>query len=112
MILTDQRILQEIANGNIVINPFKHESLGTNSYDVHLGKYLAVYKNRILDARTENEIVEFEIPEDGYELQPNTLYLGVTLAVFRREIEDWPFGHTYSCNCRQRRCWVLQPLDT
>ncbi|HMS50730.1 MAG: dCTP deaminase [Sphingobacteriales bacterium] len=79
MILTDQRILQEIANGNIVINPFKHESLGTNSYDVHLGKYLAVYKNRILDARTENEIVEFEIPEDGYELQPNTLYLGVTL---------------------------------
>jgi dCTP deaminase len=45
---------------------------------VHLGKYLATYRNRILDAKKHNEIDHFEIPEDGFILQPNTLYLGVT----------------------------------
>lgn len=79
MILSDKLILGEIENGSIVIEPFKRECLGTNSYDVHLGKYLATYKNRILDAKTHNEIEHFEIPKEGFVLQPGTLYLGVTL---------------------------------
>lgn len=79
MILSDKRILEEIEAGNIIIEPFKPACLGTNSYDVHLGKYLACYKNRVLDAKMHNEIEHFEIPKDGYVLQPNTLYLGVTL---------------------------------
>lgn len=79
MILSDQRILEEIEKGTIVIEPFKRECLGTNSYDVHLGKYLAVYKDRVLDAKKHNQIEHFEIPADGFVLQPNTLYLGVTL---------------------------------
>lgn len=78
MILSDKRILEEIEKGNILIEPFRQECLGTNSYDVHLGRYLAVYKNRELDARKHNEITEFVIPPEGYVLQPNTLYLGVT----------------------------------
>ena len=41
MILTDREILQAIETKDIVIEPFKPESLGTNSYDVHLSKYLA-----------------------------------------------------------------------
>ncbi|MCB0624314.1 MAG: dCTP deaminase, partial [Saprospiraceae bacterium] len=57
---------------------FHADCLGTNSYDVHLGKYLAVYKDRVLDARRHNEIELFEIPEEGYVLNPGTLYLGVT----------------------------------
>lgn len=52
--------------------------MGTNSYDVHLGKYLATYRDRVLDARRHNEIDVFEISEEGFVLQPNTLYLGVT----------------------------------
>ncbi|HNL08667.1 MAG TPA: dCTP deaminase [Chitinophagales bacterium] len=78
MILTDTTILAEIANGTIIIEPFKPECLGTNSYDVHLSKYLAIYKNHILDARKHNEIEEIIIPPEGYVLQPGTLYLGAT----------------------------------
>jgi dCTP deaminase len=78
MILSDKKILEAIANGNIVIEPFRKECLGTNSYDVHLSKYLAVYKNRTLDAKQHNTIEEIVIPEEGYVIQPGILYLGVT----------------------------------
>lgn len=79
MILSDLRILEEIAKGSIVIEPFDRQFLGSNSYDVHLGKHLAVYKNDILDAKKHNEITHFEIPAEGFVLQPGTLYLGVTI---------------------------------
>ncbi|MBX6381315.1 MAG: dCTP deaminase, partial [Thermoflavifilum aggregans] len=78
MILSDKRILEEIEKGNIVIEPFHREYLGSNSYDVHLGKYLAVYRDHELDAKKHNQIEEIEIPEEGYVLQPGILYLGVT----------------------------------
>ncbi len=78
MILSDIRILEEIEKGNILVEPFKRECLGTNSYDVHLGRYLATYKDRVLDAKEHNKIDTFEIPQEGFVLQPNTLYLGVT----------------------------------
>ena len=78
MILTDKKILEAIESGAIVIEPFDRNCLGTNSYDVHLGKYLAVYKDRVLDARKHNQIDTFEMEEEGFVLQPGTLYLGVT----------------------------------
>lgn len=78
MILSDKRILESIEAGEIVIEPFRRECLGTNSYDVHLGKWLAVYKERILDAKKHNEIEYFQIPEGGVVIHPGTLYLGVT----------------------------------
>lgn len=78
MILTDQQILAEIEKGTIVIQPYDRSCLGTNSYDVHLGKYLATYRDKVLDARKHNEIDTFEIPEEGFVLQPGQLYLGVT----------------------------------
>lgn len=78
MILSDKKILEAIERGEIVIEPYNREFLGTNSYDVHLGKWLAVYQDEVLDARKHNEIRHFEIPEEGYVLQPNQLYLGVT----------------------------------
>ena len=78
MILSDSRILEEIEKGSIVIEPFDRAKLGSNSYDVHLGKYLAVYDDSMLDARKHNTISHFEIPEEGYVLLPGTLYLGVT----------------------------------
>ncbi len=79
MILSDLAILEEIEKGNIVIDPFDRKNLGSNSYDVHLGKYLAVYNDTLLDAKKHNQISHFEIPDEGYVLQPNVLYLGVTL---------------------------------
>ncbi|HMR17998.1 MAG TPA: dCTP deaminase [Sphingobacterium sp.] len=79
MILSDIKILAEIEKGTIVIEPFDRKCLGTNSYDVHLGKYLAKYKDKVLDAKRHNQVEHFEIPEEGYVLEPGVLYLGVTL---------------------------------
>ena len=78
MILSDKRILEEIEKGTIKVEPFERDCLGSNSYDVHLGKYLATYKNHELDAKKHNEIEHFEIPEEGIVLLPNKFYLGVT----------------------------------
>ncbi|HQD13339.1 MAG TPA: dCTP deaminase, partial [Chitinophagales bacterium] len=78
MILSDKEILDEIAKGNIIIEPYDRNCLGTNSYDVHLGKHLAVYEDEMLDAKKHNTIRHFDIPEEGFVLQPGVLYLGVT----------------------------------
>ena len=78
MILTDSRILEEIAKGTIKIEPYTREDLGSNSYDVHLGKWLATYINVELDAKKHNKIDYFEIPDEGFVLQPQSFYLGVT----------------------------------
>jgi dCTP deaminase len=78
MILSDKKILEAMAAGEIVIEPFDRKCLGTNSYDVHLGKWLATYREEVLDARQPNEIACFEIPAEGFVLQPGVLYLGVT----------------------------------
>ncbi len=79
MILTDKRILEEIKKGNIVIDPFSREFLGSNSYDVHLADTLAIYKDDILDARKHNEITTMKMHDhDGFLLLPGRLYLAVT----------------------------------
>lgn len=79
MILSDKEILTAVDNGNIVIEPFDVACLGTNSYDVHLSANLAVYKDRVLDAKLHNLIEHFEIGPEGFVIQPGTLYLGATV---------------------------------
>ncbi|MEO7314291.1 MAG: dCTP deaminase [Ginsengibacter sp.] len=79
MILSDNRILEEIEKKTIIIKPYNREKLGSNSYDVHLGKNLAIYVDVVLDAKKHNKVTHFEIPEEGFILNPNQLYLGVTL---------------------------------
>ena len=54
MILSDKKILEAIEQKNIIIEPYDKSCLGTNSYDVHLGKTLAVYTERMLDAKKHN----------------------------------------------------------
>lgn len=78
MILTDQQILECMEKGQILVEPFRRECLGSNSYDVHLGKTLALYVDPVLDAKKHNKIETFEIPEEGYILVPDKFYLGVT----------------------------------
>jgi len=78
MILSDVKIRDALRDRRIVIRPFRADCLGTNSYDVHLGPYLAVYEDAALDAREDNPVREFRIPRDGYVLIPGQLYLGVT----------------------------------
>lgn len=78
MILTDKKILEEMEKGNILIDPYKRECLGSNSYDVHLGKHLGIYEEDVLDCKKHNKINLIEIPEEGIIIVPNRLYLGVT----------------------------------
>lgn len=78
MILSDQSIRHAIKEGTIVIEPFREDCLGTNSYDVHLGKTLAIYDVDVLDAKKSNPIKYFEIPKEGFVLIPEHFYLGAT----------------------------------
>ena len=78
MILSDEKIREEMRRGKIVIRPYRPDCLGTNSYDVHLGPYLSVYATGALDARVRNRVREFRIPKAGFVLVPGQLYLGVT----------------------------------
>ena len=61
--------------GEIVIEPFDRDSLGTNSYDVHLSRHLATYRDRVLDARVHNEIDHFDIRK----LHPENQHKSFTL---------------------------------
>ena len=78
MILSDTQILTFIRDKDIVIQPFFKNNLGSNSYDLHLSEYLAQYIDPELDAKKHNQIKHFEIPEEGFVLQPGQLYLGTT----------------------------------
>ncbi len=79
MILSDQDILEALAKGEIVIEPFRREALGSNSYDVHLGPYLRVYAKPVLDAARPLPSALLKIPPRGLYLVPGILYLGATL---------------------------------
>ena len=54
MILTDAEILACMQAGTIKIEPFDPTCLGSNSYDVHLGRMLGEYVERELDAKKHN----------------------------------------------------------
>ena len=81
MLLSDSAILAAIEQRQIVIKPFHKECLGSNSYDVHLGKWLAQYKkpeDGILDAKAPLELTYTKIPKQGFVFMPGQFYLGVT----------------------------------
>ena len=79
MILTDLAILKAMEEGDILVEPYNRNCLGTNSYDVHLSKYLACYIDDIIDAKRHNHVEHFEIADDGIVLNPGKTYLGSTL---------------------------------
>ena len=65
--------------GDILVEPYNRDCLGTNSYDVHLSKYLACYIDDVIDAKKHNQVEHFEIADDGIVLLPGKTYLGSTL---------------------------------
>jgi len=78
MILSDTKILEEMETKSIVVEPFRRECLGSNSYDVHLGETIGIYQDEILDAKQHNKIKLQKIPAEGIVLYPHELYLGIT----------------------------------
>ncbi len=81
MILTGNKIIEEVKAGRIHINPFNPDQVNPNSYNFTLGTNLTVYTNKVLDVKKENPTRTFSIPVDGIILQPDTLYLGHTQEV-------------------------------
>ena len=79
MILTDKTIFDELAAGNIVIEPLIEANIGTNSVDLTLSNTLLMYTDHVLDVRKKNAYAPIIIPEEGMILQPNILYLASTV---------------------------------
>ena len=120
MILSDKRILEEISKGTIKIEPYNREYLGSNSYDVHLGRFLAVYIDKELDARKHNTIRHFEIPPEGFVLVAWRTLPGRYTGIYRnprtrslpgRQVLYGSPRYRHSCHSRKRRCWFLWKLD-
>lgn len=93
-ILTGRAIDREVVIGSIEIDPFDPRLINPVSVDLRLGQNVAVYRVgdlilrdlaahmlsvESLDAKKENQVVRFDIPEDGLVLKPGVLYLMHTL---------------------------------
>lgn len=78
MILSGNEIRQRLGN-DIVIDPFDDELLNPNSYNLRLHDELLVYEEIILDMKRPNRLRRYQIPREGFVLNPNQLYLGRTI---------------------------------
>jgi dCTP deaminase len=78
MILTGSEIIKELLFGRIRIKPFNIDNVGPNSYDLTLSNKLLVYKEKVLDLKSENPVDEIVIPDTGYVLEQGKFYLGCT----------------------------------
>ncbi|MEU3356090.1 dCTP deaminase [Streptomyces sp. NPDC037389] len=76
MILTGPQIARERENQRLVLEPFDPARVQPNSYDLALGPTLAYYTGEVLDTRQANAFAEVEIPDEGFVLEPDRIYLG------------------------------------
>lgn len=79
MNLTGPAIREAVADGTIIIDPFDDGLVNPNSYNYHLGPVLMVPVGSPADPHEETRLETIPIPENGYVLQPRTLYLGATV---------------------------------
>lgn len=79
MILTGNEIYNQVQKGNIIISPFDRDCLNPNSYNFHLGNYVKVYRNRLLDCKVKQDVDIIEIPDEGLIIEPDKIYLGYTV---------------------------------
>lgn len=77
MFLTRQAIKEAVKQEQIHIKPFHEGHLSPNSIDVTLNQRLLAYtlEDGYLDMKENNPTEEIIIPEDGFILQPNVLYI-------------------------------------
>jgi len=79
MILNRKQIIENINNGDIVVNPLDEKYIGVNSIDLRLSPKMKIYTNSVLDAHSKNPLKPIEIPEEGLILDPNELYIATTI---------------------------------
>ena len=80
MILSGKEIARHIGE-EIVITPFNPKRLNPNSYNLTLADELMVYDNYELDMKKKNTGHLLKIPQEGYVLEPNKLYLVVPMNI-------------------------------
>ena len=78
MILSGLEIKKHLGK-SIVIDPFDENRLNPNSYNLRLDNKLFIYNSAVLDMKKRHDVTEVEIPDSGYKLKPNVLYLGKTV---------------------------------
>lgn len=87
MILSDRQIMEAIRQGDIYIDPFYQDRLGSNSYDVTLSNILLYFDPKedlntggigALDAKLPPKMKRVDLNDypNGYILRPGILYLG------------------------------------
>ena len=78
-ILSGNRILKEIENGKISIDPFDKKRMNPNSYNVRLADEIVSYVNDTLDMKQNHPCFHEKIPANGYLLIPERVYLARTM---------------------------------
>jgi dCTP deaminase len=86
LILTGPAIASAVKSQQIHIAPFDSELLNPNSYNYRLGRELLVLNDDVLDAGRQPATNRFEIPDDGFVLQPKTIYLGHTHEIIGSDV--------------------------
>lgn len=81
MILTGNKISEEVKNENIIIQDFNSQNISTNSYDLSLGNKLIRYTEALIDPKKEAAFEIITIPEDGFLLEKNSFYLGSSVEI-------------------------------
>jgi len=76
MILTGQKIIEEVGKNKIEIYPFDKSKVTTNSYDLSLGKTVIRYTCALIDSREKATYEEIVIPEEGLVLEAGDFVLG------------------------------------
>ncbi len=82
-ILTKSKILEEIKNGNIKIDPFDEKSVGPGSVDLTLDNVFRVFKKSRKPIEINNEtnyekVTTLVKTDDGILVQPGETILGIT----------------------------------
>jgi len=84
MILSGKEIERHMGN-EIIIKPFNKSQLNPNSYNLRLADELMIYDLHELDMKKKNFGHLIKIPEEGYLLEPNKLYLARTMEYTKTE---------------------------
>lgn len=122
MILTGQKIAEEVQAGRICIDPFDPSCVNPNSYNFKLSPTLRIYDDAVIDTRRPNRSSTLEIPPEGFVLERGRLYLGASI----ERMGSDHFAPTYSARSSVARlglfinlsaplgdigfigCWTLQ----
>jgi dCTP deaminase len=103
--LSDKRIIEEMRNGNIVIEPFDERQLGTNSYDCRLGEWYfrgdySVKSMRIDDPEHMKEY--WGDPIDASKKDDGLIFIlpGTTILAHTQEIVGGHNGFLAEMRCR------------